>query len=194
MKYQFIARLTLVSVMICHSLSPAIAQFPHIQKTKFSIPSGEPVFNKAVQDHNGYFWLGSEVGLFRFDGISFKQFFPVNDSADFHITALHEDLDGILWIGCKDGKIYRLQEGIISLFNPEEGTAGKAVSDIATDNDGVLWWSTTGEGIYFYYDGRVFNINHDDGLNDDYVYDLECDHKWLDMGRHRCRIGCLPSG
>jgi ligand-binding sensor domain-containing protein len=165
--------------MIWLLLTPARAQFPHIQKTRFSSPSGEPVFNKAVQDRNGYIWLGSEKGLFRYDGISFRQFYPVTDSADFHITALHEDLDAILWIGCKDGRIFQVKDDIVSLFNPEEGTAGKTITDIIVDRDGILWWSTAGEGIYFYQDGRVFNINHDDGLNDDYVYDLECDHEGL---------------
>jgi ligand-binding sensor domain-containing protein len=190
--YKNTARLGLISILLCLLLIPAKAQLPYIQKARFSIPSKEPVFNKALQDLSGYIWLGSDDGLFRFDGISFKQFFPPVDSADFHITALHQGQDGILWIGCKDGKLYRLQERAVSLFNPEEGTAGKAITDIITDQKGILWWSTAGEGIYFYHEGRVFNINHDDGLNEDYVYDLESDHNgviWAgtDAGIAACR-------
>jgi ligand-binding sensor domain-containing protein len=160
-------------------LMPVYGQHPAVQKIRVTVPAGEPVFTESLQDRNGYIWLGSDKGLFRFDGISFKQYYPETDTGDFKVTAIHEDLDGILWIGCKDGRIYRLVQGSVSLFNPEEGTAGTAVSDIVTDMDGRLWWSTTGEGIYYYSDGKVFNINHDDGLNDDYVYDLECDHTGL---------------
>ena len=151
------------------------AQTPYVQKIKLSITSGEPVFTRIIQDKEGYLWLGSDDGLYRYDGISYRRFFPAADSMEFHITSLFESEDGILWAGCKDGRIYSLAADHVQLFSPEEGTAGAAISDIVRDNKGVLWWSTTGEGVYFYIDNRVFNINHDDGLPDDYVYDLECD-------------------
>jgi ligand-binding sensor domain-containing protein len=174
-----IAKHILLILLVILLMVPAMAQFPDIKKIRVPVPAAEPVFSKALQDRNGYLWFGSSKGLFRFDGIGFKQYFPETDTVDFQITAIHEDLDGILWIGCKDSRIYRMEQGSLSLFNPEEGTAGTAVSDIVTDLHGNLWWSTTGEGIYYFNEGRVYNINHDDGLNDDYVYDLECDHAGL---------------
>lgn len=189
---KYTARLILILYFALPVFQPAMAQLPHVKKIRFSIPGKEPVFSRILQDNKGYLWLGSENGLFRFDGNSFKQYYLPEDSVDFHVTAIHEDMNGILWIGCKDGKLYRQEEGIISLFNPQEGTASTAISDIITDQDGVLWWSTTGEGIYYYFNNRVFNINHDDGLNEDYVYDLECDHNGMiwagtDAGVAVCR-------
>jgi len=192
LKFKDITRVSLIFICLWLVIFPAKAQSPFIQKIRFSIPTKEPVFNKAFQDDKGFIWLGSDNGLFRFDGISFRQYFSPIDSIDLQVTAIHEGPDGVLWVGCKDGKIYWLDEGVISLFNPVEGTAGKAISDIITDKEGVLWWSTIGEGIYFYNHDRVFNINHDDGLNEDYVYDLECDHTGLiwagtDAGIAACR-------
>jgi ligand-binding sensor domain-containing protein len=183
----------LVLIVAIHLHLQGFAQFPDIQKIRIVVPAGEPVFSKALEDKNGYIWLGSEKGLYRFNGIGFRQYYPVSDSADFHITALHEDDNGIIWIGCRDGSIYHLKNGSLLRFNPEEGTAGQAISDIVTGDDGTPWWSTNGEGIYYFRDGRVFNINHEDGLNDDYVYDLECDHNgviWAgtDGGLASCRL------
>ena len=177
-------------LLLAHNL--VRAQLPYLQKSAFPVLSAKVICNRGLQDHNGYIWLGSDQGLFRFDGINYKQYFLPTDSVELNVTALHEGPGDILWIGCKDGRIYRLEKEVLSLFDPEEGTAGKAISDIVADHDGVVWWSTKGEGIYFSYNGRVFNINHDDGLNDDNVYDLECDHDGLiwagtDAGISLCR-------
>lgn len=155
------------------------AQTPYVQRIILPIPAGEPVFTRIVQDMDGYLWLGSDAGLYRYDGVSYRQFFPATDSVEFHITALFESSDGTLRAGCKDGKIYSLVGDQVQLFNPEEGTAGEAITDIILDDNGILWWSTSGEGIYLYTDNRVYNINHDDGLPDDYVYDLEYDHSGM---------------
>lgn len=181
--------LAIIAVLLF--IVPLTAQLPFIQKIR--VPSAEPVFTRVIQDAKGYLWLGSGKGLFRYDGYSFKQYYPAGDSIDFQITALFEDLDGILWIGCKSGHIYRLENDIVSLFNPEEGTAAKPITDILKDYEGKLFWSTAGEGIYLQSQGKVFNINHQDGLNDDYVYDLECDHDGLiwagtDAGIASCRF------
>ncbi len=162
--------LTAFIFLIAHS---GFSQLPGFEKIRITVPGEGPVFKKAVMDADGYIWLGSGQGLFRFDGIQFKSFTPLPDTADFHVTALHLDQDHDLWIGCRDGKIYRLDQGRINLFNPEEGTSGVAVTDILVAQDRSIWWSTAGEGIYFYSGTRVFNINRDDGLPDDYVHDLE---------------------
>ncbi len=171
----------------------SVAQLPVINRIRVPLPGGEPVFTRGIQDDQGYLWLGSGQGLFRFDGNDFRQFFPPADTPGFHISALHLSNDGIIWAGCRDGSIYYFNDEKITLFNPEEGTAGVAISDIITDSNGTLWWATAGEGIYYYHGNRVFNINHEDGLRDDYIYDLECDRDgWVwagtDAGLVKCRI------
>jgi ligand-binding sensor domain-containing protein len=183
----------LVSVMLLMMHAHLVAQLPLIQKVRVNVQAVQPVFTKAVQDANGYIWLGSDKGLFCYDGISFQQYFPEGDTGEFRITALHGADDGTVWIGCRNGRIYRFIKGSVTQFEPEEGTAGQAISDIIIDGNGIPWWSTTGEGIYYSREGKVYNINHDDGLNDDYVYDLECDSTgtiWAgtDAGIASCRI------
>lgn len=153
-----------------------LAQLPALEKIRVTVPVENQVFTKVIRDLNGYFWFGSGKGLFRFDGTTFKPFHPLSDSVDFHVTALYEDHDWMIWIGCADGKIFRMHNERIERFDPEEGTSGEAITDILVTKDRTLWWSTAGEGIYFYANNRVFNINHDDGLPDDYVYDLENDN------------------
>jgi ligand-binding sensor domain-containing protein len=155
------------------ALSGSTAQLPFVQKIRFNLPYKEPGFTKMVQDSHGFIWLGSDHGLFQFDGLSFKEFRAKSDSMDLKVTALYSSPDGKLWIGCKNGRIYCLENNVIEGFQPEEGTSGTGISDIVEDTAGGLWWSTFGEGVYYYVNGRVYNIDHEDGLTEDYVYDLE---------------------
>ena len=162
----------LLAVITAYS---AIAQSMHIQKVRLNLPSGEQGFNTAIQDRSGFLWLGSDHGLYRFDGRSIDEYFPKEDSLEFKVLSIHENPEGELWIGCRNGSIFKMNGNGLSLFNPEEGTAGTGISDIVTDPQGVTWWSTLGEGIYYYSNGHVYNINHEDGLKEDYVYDLHVD-------------------
>jgi ligand-binding sensor domain-containing protein len=166
-------------ILACSFSISALSQAPHIRKISLNLPEGEPVFHTAMQDRNGFIWLGSDQGLFRFDGKDVRHFMPAEDSIEFKVSSIHENPDGILWIGCKSGHIFRLTPSGLSQFQPEEGTPGAGISDIVTGPEGTTWWSTLGEGIYFYQEGRVYNISHEDGLKDDYVYDLLVDKEGM---------------
>lgn len=152
------------------------SQEPFFSKIRFTLPQQEPAFQEAIQDHQGYLWLGSGEGLFRFDGMNFVPYTLPSDSNGLKVTALCEGPDLSLWIGCKSGQIFHLKNEKMSSFNPEEGTSSSGITDILFDPDGNMWWSTSGEGVYFYRENRVFNINREDGLSDDFVYDLEPGH------------------
>ncbi|WP_297087071.1 sensor histidine kinase [uncultured Draconibacterium sp.] len=77
--------------------------------SNYSITEGlsQSVVNCLFQDSQGFIWLGTQNGLNRFDGESFKVFrFQPNDSASISnnwIYAISEDKDGNLWIGTKGG-------------------------------------------------------------------------------------------
>jgi len=163
---------SLIILLLSQTLA---AQYPFIEKVDVGVPGREPLFNKVLQDSRGYLWLGSQQGLYRYDGNNFKAVLQSNDSTPLHITALYEASDRTIWTGCKDGRIYFIKNGIAEKFDPEEGTSSQSVSDILIDQNGIAWWSTNGEGLYFYAGGRVYNLNREDGLSDNYVYDLESD-------------------
>lgn len=167
-------RVLIVLLMLLSVL--AFPQEPFVKRIRFTLPGREPVFHTALQDRSGFLWLASPDGLFRFDGIAFREY-SHNEAQLSDITALGQDGNGTLWIGRKNGSILHLAGDRITEFTPEEGTAGAAVSGFLTSIPGEIWWSTHGEGIYRYAGGRVFNINRDDGLGDDYVYDMDLDEE-----------------
>jgi len=82
-----------------------------------------------VQTHDGFVWLGTEVGLVRFDGNSFQVFdrnstpaLPGND-----VRCLLETRDGALWIGTSEG-LARWKDGVVSAYNTAQGLPSIALS------------------------------------------------------------------
>ncbi|MCW4004978.1 MAG: hypothetical protein NWF04_00050, partial [Candidatus Bathyarchaeota archaeon] len=63
--------------------------------------------NAINQDHYGYIWFGTAIGLNRYDGVKFKVY--VNDPAlpgslsNSDIQSLYETGDGKLWVGTMSG-------------------------------------------------------------------------------------------
>jgi signal transduction histidine kinase/ligand-binding sensor domain-containing protein/ActR/RegA family two-component response regulator len=64
-----------------------------------------------VQSRKGFLWLGTESGLYRFDGQNFARFTTAQGLPSNAIEALSESKDGTLWVGTAAGLI-TLRNGI----------------------------------------------------------------------------------
>ena len=107
-----------------------------------------------VQDHRGFMWIGTALGLNRYDGYSFRWYHATPDDTTslnaHHITALFEDQEKQLWIGTTEG-LCRYVRALdhISCLSPETVPAfdGGRVWTITQGPDGSLWLGTT-SGLY----------------------------------------------
>ena len=101
----------------------------------------------VIQTRDGFVWLGTEVGLVRFDGNSFQLFdrsaFPALPDND--ICCLLEATDGAMWIGTSGG-LGRLLNGRIRAYSTHDGLPGNGIRGLALAGDGQLWVNTD-EGI-----------------------------------------------
>ncbi len=64
-----------------------------------------------VQDRAGFIWVGTESGLFRYDGSHFQEFGRAEGLPGRWIRALVEDYSGRLWVGTSDGLAYQTPSG-----------------------------------------------------------------------------------
>ncbi len=104
------------------------------------------------QDSRGFLWFGTEDGLNRYDGYTFKIFKPdpdnINSLSDRWVTSIVEDTQGYLWIGTRQGGLNRYDprtEQFTQFHHDDSNPASLNDDHINTlflDNIGGLWIGT----------------------------------------------------
>jgi ligand-binding sensor domain-containing protein/signal transduction histidine kinase len=128
---------------------------PSIRFERIGIDQGlsHSSVNTILQDSQGFLWFGTQDGLNRYDGYSFKIYRPNEDDpasiSDRWITRIVEDQQGYLWIGTRQGGLSRFdpQTGLFTSFrhdpaNPSSLGADQ-VQDLLVDSQNQLWIGTS---------------------------------------------------
>jgi len=72
---------------------------------------GSLTITRLVPDHQGALWIGTENGLYRYDGHRFLAFTTDDGLPDNRISAIHESPDGTLWVGTSQGLAWKSGAG-----------------------------------------------------------------------------------
>jgi signal transduction histidine kinase/ligand-binding sensor domain-containing protein len=116
-----------------------MGQFTH---TSWTVKEGIPGPVRAIaQTSDGYLWLATEAGLYRFDGVHFVAWKPREgeELPGSGVTSLCLGHDGSLWIGFRNGAISRISNGQLHNFLPAPGSPRGKILSMAEDGDGVIW-------------------------------------------------------
>ena len=122
-------------------VSLTITQYVH---TSWTANEGAPADIRALaQTTDGYLWLGTRLGLFRFDGLRFTRFEArAGDSLPAsRIGSLLAARDGSLWIAWGTGVVSRLRNGRVTTFG--EGQGLPFAQALAEAGDGTIIAGTT---------------------------------------------------
>ncbi len=98
--------------------------------------------NAVAQTKDGYMWVGSYSGLYRFDGYRFK---ATNlDERIKNVMVLFVDSSGKLWIGTNDSGVgcYDVETGDIEFYDTSDGLPSDAIRAICEDKDGNIYVAT----------------------------------------------------
>jgi len=122
-----------------------------------------------TQTRDGYLWLGTDSGLVRFNGTSFKTFtIETGSLKDNEVWALQEDNDGGLWIGTYGGGLTLLKNGRFTTFTVADGLPDDVVRKLDKDPEGNIW-IVTPNGACRYSHGTFTKFTTKEGLADNYV-------------------------
>ncbi len=139
------------TISFCISLNAQVEEYT-FKKVNIEV-DGETVFDvyEITQDHQGYMWMRTNLGLIRYDGIEGKKYFSDSSSND-SISALYVDSQGDIWIGSQSG---------LSKYNPDcdcfhhypsviDDITLISVRSITEDKNNNIWFSIRNGGIFQY--------------------------------------------
>lgn len=116
---------------------------------------GGPIGIRALaQTTDGYIWIGSFFGLWRFDGVRFVKYVPLGGDSipDGAVMRLLPTRDGSLWmIGGRGGLVIHLRAGRVVTYGKAQGLPG--VLDLAQSSKGELVAGTV-SGLFRFTNGK----------------------------------------
>ncbi|HKV33558.1 MAG TPA: two-component regulator propeller domain-containing protein [Pyrinomonadaceae bacterium] len=150
--------------------------------------------NALAQTTDGFFWIGTTDGLYRFDGLFFELYKPeVNDLPSVAVSTLMALPDGGLWIGYLRGGASLLKDGRVTNYSEAEGFPVGRVRSFAQDHDGTIWAGVVG-GFTRFDGSRWHTIRADWNYPSRSAWTLYVDKQgtlWVTTGRG---IMFLPKG
>lgn len=115
------------------------------------------------EDQDGNLWLGTPVGLCRYDGNYFQTFTTENGLLDNMIYDLFFDSKGRLWIGTETG--FSIFDGKkISSYTKENGLLGGISIGFVEDQFGHVWFSCYGSSLTKFDDKNLYHYTKEKGL------------------------------
>ena len=118
-----------------------------------------------AQTADGWLWLGTPRGLFRFDGKRFEQVQPAfaQRFPDTDVYTLQADPAGGLWIGWRTGGISHLRNGAVRNWSAADGLPHGSIWGFAQDGQGL--WAAGLDGLA-HFDGTTWKrIGEEQGFN-----------------------------
>jgi signal transduction histidine kinase/ligand-binding sensor domain-containing protein len=99
-----------------------------------------------AQTTDGFLWIGTSTGLYRFDGIRFEPYLELSGNHPIsEIRALLPTRDGGLWIGYRGGVAFLKQDNA-AFYTEQQGLPYGRVSSLAQTQDGAIWAAVTLSG------------------------------------------------
>jgi len=101
----------------------------------------------AIQDQDGFLYVGTGEGLLKYDGVDFQIINEMNGLAGQIVSASYIDSNSRVWLGhSKAGKLSVLYPDSISILDISEHITNKVIG-ICEAAKGTIWVGSQDEGL-----------------------------------------------
>ena len=110
----------------------------------------------TAQDEDGYLWIATDAGLYRFDGARFVQWAPSASPGLPHVSVrvVHVAGDGSIWAGHGEpGGISQISRGHVRAYGERDGLPQGAITVILENSRGEMWAGSS-QGLFAKVDDR----------------------------------------
>ena len=110
---------------------------------------GTSEINCIYQEQSGYIWIGTDGGLYRFNGSDFKLYslWDTDKQDVYCINDLFQDSMGRFWIATNNYGLFYLSDGTIKHFDRDYYDGIKSINDVCEGPNGEIYIATA-YGLY----------------------------------------------
>ncbi len=148
---------------LCFFLFLSFSLFPQTYNFRnFNTEDGltQSYVYSITEDLHGYLWVGTDNGLFRYNGFKFENFLASDSVTNNFISCSINDGDCV-WFGHRNGRISVFDGKKLFTINKTQ-TQLSAITQFAKSPDNKIWAST--------YSGGLFKLVKDSGVTKRYLF------------------------
>jgi hypothetical protein len=97
-----------------------------------------------IQDKSGFLWIGTAIGVSKFDGTNFKNFSTESGLSENGVKSIITNSKGVMWFGHIGGGVSRAVGSKFEKIVLKGITHD--ITSMAEDAKGRIWLSTVGDG------------------------------------------------
>ena len=144
---------------------------------------------------NGKTWVGGRAGVSVLEGERVIQTFAFSENkGDCDVSALMEDNEGNLWLGCYQGSLYRWNGHNMEDMALSLGIRSDAFMALAQDPVGRIYIGTF-DGVFVWTGKKLERISTSNGLSSNLVYQLclTTDALWIGTNQGLNKLSLKPT-
>jgi signal transduction histidine kinase/ligand-binding sensor domain-containing protein len=162
----------------------------------------DQVNTNPLQTKDGFLWMGTQEGLARFDGLTFKAYDRTNTPAlkTNWFFGIAEDSSGGVWFWepaqrNQQRGVVQYKKGEFKSFGRAEGLLSDTTNEVWCTDDGSVWiFPPSGKGVTRYKDGKFESLTTANGLPSDTIHFMRRDRNGFYWIRTPAGLHTLENG